>query len=107
MPVNQAFQWGNVLGSGDGPFSAAQTLSENSRRVTDAVMQAQELIEFRDSPIHGLGGFAMRDIHAGTRLVEYLGRKIDKKESLRQCELENPYVFCINDDYDLDGNVDW
>lgn len=47
------------------------------------------------------------NIHTGTRLLEYLGRKIDKQESLRQCELENPYIFCINNEHDLDGNVDW
>lgn len=70
-------------------------------------MQKETLIEFRNSPIHGTGGFALMDINAGTHLVEYLGRKIDKQESQRQCELENPYIFCINDDYDLDGNVDW
>lgn len=70
-------------------------------------MQVGALVHFRNSPIHGIGGFASADILAGTRLLEYLGHKIDKKESLRQCELENPYVFCINEKYDLDGNVDW
>lgn len=70
-------------------------------------MQENGLIEFRNSTIHGTGGFALANIAKGTRLVEYLGRKVDKQESQRQCELENPYIFCINDDYDLDGNVDW
>jgi uncharacterized protein len=70
-------------------------------------MQTTELIEFRNSPIHGTGGFAARDIRAGARLVEYVGRKIDKQESMRQCELENPCIFCIDDEFDLDGNVDW
>ena len=65
------------------------------------------LIEFRNSSIHGTGGFALVDIPADTRLVEYLGRRVDKQESQRQCELENPYIFCINDEFDLDGNVDW
>jgi hypothetical protein len=70
-------------------------------------MQMENLVEFRASAIHGTGGFATADIPEGTRLVEYLGRKIDKQESLRQCELDNPYIFSINDDFDLDGNVDW
>jgi hypothetical protein len=70
-------------------------------------MQIEKLIEFRDSPIHGTGGFATVDIRADARVVEYLGRKIDKQESLRQCELENPYIFCLDDEFDLDGNVDW
>ena len=70
-------------------------------------IQADALIEFRDSPIHGSGGFARLDIAAGARIVEYLGRKIDKQESLRQCELDNPYIFSITEEYDLDGNVEW
>jgi uncharacterized protein len=70
-------------------------------------MQSESLIHFNNSAIHGTGGFARVNISAGARLIEYLGRKIDKAESLRQCELDNPYIFTINDDYDLDGNVDW
>jgi SET domain-containing protein len=70
-------------------------------------MQTDEMISFRTSGIHGTGGFALRDIPEGTEIIEYVGRKIDKQESLRQCELENPYIFTINEQYDLDGNVDW
>ncbi|MDB6021097.1 MAG: hypothetical protein JWQ04_954 [Pedosphaera sp.] len=70
-------------------------------------MQIEPLIHFRSSGIHGTGGFAATNIPAGTQLVEYLGHRIDKQESLRQCELDNPYIFCINDEFDLDGNVDW
>jgi uncharacterized protein len=70
-------------------------------------MQSDSLIYFKDSPIHGSGGFARARLAAGARLIEYLGRKIDKQESLRQCELENPYVFSISAEWDLDGNVEW
>jgi uncharacterized protein len=70
-------------------------------------MPLNELVDFRNSPIHGTGGFARVDIPNGTNVVEYVGRKIDKVESLRQCELENPFIFTLDDQYDLDGNVDW
>ncbi len=70
-------------------------------------MEMHQNITFRDSLIHGTGGFATRDIAAGSQVVEYVGRKIDKQESLRQCELENPYIFTLDDEFDLDGNVDW
>ncbi|HEX3799515.1 MAG TPA: SET domain-containing protein-lysine N-methyltransferase [Verrucomicrobiae bacterium] len=70
-------------------------------------MQSESWIHFNNSAIHGTGGFARAAIPSGTQLIEYLGRKIDKTESLRQCELDNPYIFTINDEYDLDGNVDW
>jgi SET domain-containing protein len=70
-------------------------------------MNVETLIEFRDSAIHGTGGFARGPIPAGARIVEYLGRRIYKPESLRQCELDNPYIFFINEQFDLDGNVEW
>lgn len=69
-------------------------------------MQTEDWICFRESPIHGKGGFATRAIPKGTRVIEYQGRRIDKAESLRQCELENPFIFALDDQYDLDGNVE-
>jgi hypothetical protein len=69
--------------------------------------QSDLLIEFGSSSIHGTGGYARVDIRVDARIVEYLGRRITKEESLRQCELENPYIFSISDEFDLDGNVDW
>jgi hypothetical protein len=70
-------------------------------------MQNDSLIDFRNSGIHGTGGFARAFIPSDTELIEYVGRKVDKAESQRQCELDNPYIFTINDEYDIDGNVDW
>ncbi|EEF62546.1 SET domain-containing protein [Pedosphaera parvula] len=70
-------------------------------------MQTSDLIEFRNSGIHGMGGFALVDIKEGAKVIEYVGRLIDKEESLRQCELDNPFIFTINVTHDLDGNVDW
>ncbi len=66
-----------------------------------------ELIEFKPSPIHGLGGFARKSIPAGTRLLEYTGLRISKAESLRRCEANNQFIFALTDEVDLDGNVAW
>ena len=62
---------------------------------------------FKESPIHGLGGFARTDIPSGSRVIEYLGEKINKQESVRRCEASNHFIFALNDREDLDGNVDW
>jgi hypothetical protein len=62
---------------------------------------------FRESQIHGTGGFTKTDIPQGTRVIEYLGEKIDKQESVRRCQANNQYIFALNDWEDLDGNVDW
>ncbi|MCB1127569.1 MAG: SET domain-containing protein-lysine N-methyltransferase [Verrucomicrobiae bacterium] len=64
-------------------------------------------VEFRPSQIHGTGAFAIRTIRKGTRVIEYLGRKIDKAESARQLEAQNPFIFDVDETFDLDGNVDW
>jgi len=65
------------------------------------------LIEFKPSPIHGIGGFARTDIQPGTRVIEYLGEKIDGAESLRRCEKNNQYIFSLNKGGYLDGDVEW
>ena len=64
-------------------------------------------IIFKQSQIHGTGGFARRDIPAGTRIIEYVGEKITKSESLRRCEMNNQFIFALDDEFDLDGSVSW
>lgn len=76
-----------------------------------------EYVEFRKSGIHGMGGFAKVDIPEGTRVIEYVGEKITKKETDRRVEKvyerfetdeENHgavYIFTLNKKYDIDGDV--
>src|ERR1700676_617930 len=73
---------------------------------TRAVVETKYLVS-RDSPIHGLGGFAKCDICSGIFLLEYLGEKIDKQESVRRCEQNNAFIFALNEREDIDGNVPW
>ena len=70
-------------------------------------MQAKEMIEFRDSGIHGMGGFARRRIRKGTPLIEYVGEKITKAEAAERVGAENPFIFSLDDDWDVDGDVPW
>lgn len=74
-----------------------------------------EWCEVRSSGIHGRGVFATRDIPADTKIIEYLGEKIDKEESdirgWAQMDRHNEtgeaavYIFTLDDDWDIDGNV--
>jgi uncharacterized protein len=73
----------------------------------EPVVVETELVEFKDSPIHGAGGFAKVAVRKGTRIVEYLGERISKGESLRRCEQNNAFIFTLNDEQDLDGDVAW
>jgi uncharacterized protein len=66
-----------------------------------------EWVVFKASPIHGVGGFARRAIPAGKAILEYLGERISKGESLRRCEQNNAFIFTLNDEQNLDGNVPW
>ncbi len=75
----------------------------NAPGASEEPLEGNEWLVIRSSPIHGKGAFARRHIPAGTRLIEYVGERIDKDESNRRCELGNPYIFCINDEWDLDG----
>ena len=64
-------------------------------------------LEIRHSQIHGAGGFARHFIPKGPRVIEYLGQQISKGESLRRCVANNPYIFTLTDEFDLDGDVPW
>jgi hypothetical protein len=64
-------------------------------------------VEFRLSAIHGLGGFATAAIPAGTRVMEYVGERITKAQSLERCEQNNAAIFHLDDEWDLDGGVEW
>jgi SET domain-containing protein len=64
-----------------------------------------EQVEFRASPIHGTGGFARERIAPDSRVLEYVGERIPKAESLRRCAAGNPFIFHLDDTWDLDGNI--
>ena len=66
-----------------------------------------ELYEVKPSGIHGRGIFARADIPAETRILEYVGERISKKESLRRRKENNFFVFVVTNKFDLDGAVDW
>lgn len=64
-----------------------------------------------DSPVHGKGVFAARDIPAGTRILEYQGERIDQDEADRRHPV-NPddpfhtFFFALSSGIVIDGGVD-
>ena len=87
--------------------STSPSFEPEERSRIDQELVETDLLVFKHSPIHGSGGFAKVAISKGTRIVEYLGERISKSESLRRCEQNNEYVFALNDEQDLDGDVAW
>ncbi len=65
------------------------------------------LVEFGKSGIHGWGGFARQKLRKGKRVIEYVGEKLTKKASDRALQYGNCFVFCVNDEFDIDGSVAW
>ena len=73
--------------------------------------------DISSSGIHQRGLFATRSIPKDTHIIEYVGEKIDKEESNRRGweQLDRSketgeagvYLFELNDDYDVDGNLPW
>lgn len=80
-------------------------------------MPKKELFEIRNSVIHGQGLYAAQDIEKDTWIIQYVGEHISKEESERRStaliektEGSNDarvYVFILNDEVDIDGDVDW
>ena len=73
-------------------------------------------IEVRESAIHGTGVFARIKVPKGTKVIEYIGEKITKKESERRSialieknhgsETDGAvYIFEVNKHRDIDGNI--
>lgn len=54
-----------------------------------------------------MGGYARKFIPRETYVIEYVGEKIRKEESERRCDADNRYIFTYDDEFDLDGSVDW
>jgi hypothetical protein len=73
----------------------------------DSPAQSKERIEFRDSGIHGMGGFALHRIRRGTPLIEYVGEKITKAEAAKRIAADNPFIFELDEEFDVDGDVAW
>lgn len=77
-----------------------------------------EWVKVRKSGIHGNGVFAAKDIPKGTKIIEYVGNIVTKKEADKIVDRDLDaakeddsngavYVFELNKKQDIDGNVPW
>jgi SET domain-containing protein len=65
------------------------------------------LVEFKQSPIHGTGGFARVNMRRGKRIIEYVGPKLSRSQRPVEPDPHNAYIFTLDEDYDIDGSVEW
>jgi SET domain-containing protein len=78
---------------------------------TTIVVFTEIPFEVRDSPIQGLGAFAVRPIAAGTRIIEYAGARLTPAEADKRYpdgveERHHTYLFAIDDDVVIDAAFD-
>jgi len=80
--------------------------SESFRPCTMSV-EACPLIEIRTSAVHGLGGFAIRDISSGTCVGIYAGRRFSEAQLLDEdwtdWDSGQTYLFALSDGTTIDG----
>ena len=58
----------------------------------------------------GRGLYATKDIEEGTRIIDYVGKIITKKQTEETEKFDNTkpiYLFNLNKKYDMDGDVSW
>ena len=75
------------------------------------------LCEVRDSAIHGRGVYATQAIAKEQKIIEYVGERIDKKESERRANRQQRiakrtgdaavYIFTLSKTRDIDGDFPW
>jgi len=73
-------------------------------------MAPEPLFEVRNSPVHGLGAFALRRIRKGTRIVEYLGERVSHQEADRRYESKeandaHTFLFIVDSKIVIDAGV--
>ena len=66
-----------------------------------------KLYKIKKSNIDKRGLYASKNIKEGTKIIEYVGKIISKKESEKNIKFDNEkdiYLFNLNNKYDLDGD---
>ena len=69
-----------------------------------------KLYKVKKSNIDKRGLYALKDIKAGVKIIEYVGKLITKKQTQENSKFDNTkdiYLFNINEKYDLDGDFKW
>ena len=69
----------------------------------------------KKSKVHGYGVFATKEIKKNTKIIQYIGEKVNKREGDRRSEKRlkdflhsknngSVYIFELNNRYDIDGS---
>ena len=62
-------------------------------------------LNYKPSPIHRWGIFALENIPARRRVIEYVGQKISAREVWRRRIRQHLYIFWLNQKWAIDGAI--
>ena len=62
-------------------------------------------LQIKESKIHHRGVYALEDIPANRKVIEYTGERISRKETKRRGAGDLTYLFTLDDYWTLDGSV--
>ena len=62
-------------------------------------------LEIRKSKIHRFGVYSKEDIPKRTRVIEYTGERVSRREMKRRLEGDYTYIFHLNSYWGIDGAV--
>lgn len=85
-------------------------MSQRKAKSRTGAADASAAFEIRESPIQGLGAFAIRHIPAGTRLIEYAGDRLTPEQADARYpeapgERHHTFLFAIDDEWVVDAAV--
>ena len=88
--------------------AAAKTVT---KRAVKPDYTQSEMVEVRNSPIHGRGVVAVKSIKKGTRIMEYVGERISHAEADRRFwdkgfDDGHTFLFVVNNKTVIDGTHD-
>jgi SET domain-containing protein len=89
---------------------SAQTSSRS--RSSKAAVPTNPYFVLRPSPIQGMGAFAIREIPAGTRIIEYAGERISQEEANERYDdtamsRHHTFLFSVDDDTCIDASREY
>ena len=85
-------------------------LIENNKSLVKQTLMKLYKIKKSNIDRNGRGLYATKNIKAGTKIIEYVGNIITKKQTEDSGKFDNSkpiYLFNLNKRYDLDGLVSW
>lgn len=102
--VGLSFPSGTFLGENRAVNAPDTAVPATAASVPEA---ADVPFEVRQSGIEGSGAFATRPLGHEETVAEYVGERLPKAESSRRQQAGNPFIFTVDEEIDIDGDVPW